>query len=147
VEAAWAAIRTPGPLRAFGERIRARRGANIATVDVARKLAVLSWHLLNGDEDYAYGRPSLIREKIRRLELAAGAPHRNGYRNPVRVFATSEQRRLEQEIGAQAEKAYRRFVNDFRAGKGGAGAATGAPISSGPHGPGSAAGIAPNPAL
>ncbi|HYT79045.1 MAG TPA: IS110 family transposase [Actinomycetota bacterium] len=32
VEAARAAIRTPGPLRAFGERIRARRGANIATV-------------------------------------------------------------------------------------------------------------------
>jgi len=57
VEAAWAAIRTPGPLRAFGERIRARRGANIATVAVARKLAVLCWHLLTREEDYAFARP------------------------------------------------------------------------------------------
>ena len=39
-------IRTPGPLRAFYERVRARRGAQIAIVAVARKLAVLFWHLL-----------------------------------------------------------------------------------------------------
>jgi len=130
VEAAWAAMRTPGPLRAFGERIRARRGANIATVAVARKLAVLCWHVLSREQDYAFGRPSLVREKIRRLELAAGAPNRNGYRNPVRVFATPAQRRLEREVGDQAEKAYRRFVKDFRSsGKKGAGAATGAHIS------------------
>ncbi len=30
VEAAWTSIRSPGPLRAFGERVRARRGAQIA---------------------------------------------------------------------------------------------------------------------
>jgi transposase len=37
VQAAWAAIKTPGPLRAFYQRIRARRGAQIAIVAVARK--------------------------------------------------------------------------------------------------------------
>jgi transposase len=148
VEAAWAALKTPGPLRAFGERIRARRGANIATVAVARKLAVLSWHLLTREEDYAFSRPSLVREKIRRLELAAGAPNRNGYRNPVRIFATPEQRRLEREVGAQAERAYRRFVKDFEAtGKRGAGAATGARISSALEGQAARQGQAPNPAL
>ncbi len=148
VEAAWAALKTPGPLRAFGERIRARRGANIATVAVARKLAVLCWHLLIREEDYAFARPSLVREKIRRLELAAGAPNRNGYRNPVRIFATPEQRRLEREVGAQAEKAYRRFVKDFQAtGKRGAGAATGARISSALEGPAARQGQAPDPAL
>jgi hypothetical protein len=44
VEAAWTATRTPGPLQAFGERIRARRGPNVAAVAIARKLAALCWH-------------------------------------------------------------------------------------------------------
>ncbi len=35
-----------GTLRAFGERVRACRGANKAAVAVARKLAVLCRHLL-----------------------------------------------------------------------------------------------------
>ena len=75
VEAAWIAIRSPGPLRAFGERVRARRGAQVAAVAVARKLVVL-WHLLTKDEDYAFARPSLTRQKTRRLELTAGASRR-----------------------------------------------------------------------
>jgi transposase len=37
VEAAWHATRTPGPLRAFHERIAARRGGNVATVAIARQ--------------------------------------------------------------------------------------------------------------
>src|SRR3954453_10838906 len=45
VEAAWAASKAPGPLRAFFLRIRARRGHQVAAVAVARKLAVLCWHL------------------------------------------------------------------------------------------------------
>jgi len=39
VEAAWIAVRQPGPLCAFGERIRARKGAQVTAVAVARKLA------------------------------------------------------------------------------------------------------------
>jgi transposase len=46
VEAAWAAARAPGPLRAFFLRIRSRRGQHVAAVATARKLAVLIWHLL-----------------------------------------------------------------------------------------------------
>jgi hypothetical protein len=63
VEAAWIAIRSPGPLRAFGQRVRARRGAQIAAVAVARKLLVLCWHLLSKDMDYAFARPSLTRQR------------------------------------------------------------------------------------
>lgn len=59
VEAAFAASRTPGPLRAFYRRVKERRGFQIATVAVARKLAVLCWHLVTKDEDYAFARPSL----------------------------------------------------------------------------------------
>ena len=47
VEAAWSAVQQPGPLRAFYERIRGRRGfGKIAVVAVARKLAALFWSLL-----------------------------------------------------------------------------------------------------
>jgi transposase len=46
VEAAWQAVRGPGPLRAFYERVRGRRGTHVAAVAVARKIAVIVWHLL-----------------------------------------------------------------------------------------------------
>ena len=80
VEAAWSRRAPAGPLRAFYERIRARRGHQVATVAVARKLACLFWCLLSRGEDYAYGRPSLTREKIRQLELRAGAKTHKGIR-------------------------------------------------------------------
>jgi hypothetical protein len=85
-------------------------------------------------------------QKVRLLELAAGAERRIGYRNPVRIFATPAQHQAEREVGAQAEKAYRRFVKDFRAtGRKGAGAATGARISSALKRASSAAGTSPRP--
>jgi transposase len=43
VEAAWAAAKTPRPLRAFYQRVRARHGMQIAVVATARKLTVLCW--------------------------------------------------------------------------------------------------------
>ena len=43
VEAARSVAQQPGPLHAFYERIRARKGHNAAVVAVARKLAVLFW--------------------------------------------------------------------------------------------------------
>ena len=88
-EAAWIVVRTPGPLRAFYERLRARRGAQIALVATARKLCVLFWHLLTKEEDYAFGRPSLHRHKLRRLELVAGDPTHRGRRwDPRRQSAS-----------------------------------------------------------
>jgi len=126
VEAAWHAARTTGPLRAFAERIASRRGSKVAVVAVARKLVVIAWHMLSKDEDYAFARPSLVREKLRRAELLAGAERQQGKRNPVRVFATGAQHRLEKELAAQAEIAYRRLVKDWQpAIKQGAGATPG----------------------
>ena len=77
-EAAWKLMMTPGPLRAFFERVRARRGPQIAATATARKLVVLFWHLLSRGEDYAFARPAMTRHKIRRLELLAGAPSQKG---------------------------------------------------------------------
>jgi transposase len=115
-EAAWIVLRYPSPLRAFGERIAARRGAGIATVAVARKLVVLFWHLLTSEQDYAFGRPTLTRKKLRRLELAAGAPRGTG--EPGVWAANKAQRQAELELARQAEIAYRRLVSDWQPKKG-----------------------------
>jgi transposase len=134
VEAAWIAIRSPGPLRAFGERVRARRGAQVAAVAVARKLVVLCWQLLSKDEDYAFARPSLTRQKTRRLELTAGASRRPRRHDGPTVTPTAAQRAAERELQHQAELAYRRLVADWRAAapKGGAGATPGRASSNRP---------------
>jgi transposase len=128
VEAAWHAARTTGPLRAFHQRIAARRGVNIATVAVARKLVVIAWNMLRRGEDYAFARPSLQREKLRRFELMLGAERQQGKRLTTagRTFATVDQRRLEKELAAQSETAYRRLVADWQpVNKAGAGATPG----------------------
>src|SRR5208282_5672980 len=78
VEAAWAAARAPGPLRAFFLRVRAKRGQHVAAVATARKLAVLIWHLLRKKESYTWARPALQARKIRKLELKAGDKARRG---------------------------------------------------------------------
>jgi hypothetical protein len=75
VEAAWSAA--AGRLRAF-KRINARRGFQVAVVATARKMAVLYWHLVTKNEDYAFARPALNAHKRRKLELAAGAPRAHG---------------------------------------------------------------------
>jgi transposase len=71
VEAAWAAARTPGPLRAFFLRVRATRGQHVAAVATARKLAIVVWHLLTKTESYLLARPALHARKLRDLELCS----------------------------------------------------------------------------
>lgn len=71
-EAAHSAIRAPGPLAGFHARLRARRGGGVAIVAVARKLAVIAWHLLTRDEDYREARTDLIQAKHRALDRLAG---------------------------------------------------------------------------
>jgi hypothetical protein len=146
-EAAWIVVRTPGPLRAFYQRLRARRGAQIALVATARKLCVLCWHLLTSEEDYAFGRPSLQRHKLRRLELIAGDPSHRGRRSGS---AASKREQLhERELSEQFEAAYRRLVEDWqpKPKKEGAGATPGR-ASSGPSSrPAARQGSAPGPAL
>jgi transposase len=146
-EAAWIAVRTPGPLRAFYERLRARRGAQIALVATGRKLCVLFWHLLTREQDYAFERPSLTRHKLRRLELMAGDPPRRGQRSGS---AASKREQLhERELSEQFEQAYRRLVADWQQQpkKSGAGATPGRASSSHRMGQAARQGSAPDPAL
>jgi transposase len=114
VEAAWSAARAPGPLRAFAQRTAARRGRHVATVAVARKLAVLAWHLLTRGEDYAYARPGLVRRKLRAMELKAGAPRAKTGPNPDPVWNTNNDA-ADKRLAEQAEAAYQRLIADWQA--------------------------------
>ncbi len=132
-EVAWKVMLTPGPLRAFFERVRSRRGSQIAATATARKLVVLFWHLLTREQDYAFARPALTRNKIRKLELLAGAPPQKG-RKGIAGGKSKAVFEAERELSRQAETAYRRLVSDWRASgpaKAGAGATPGR-ASSGP---------------
>jgi transposase len=114
VEAAWSVVHQPGPLHAFYERIRARRGNKIAVVACARKLAVLFWWLLSRGEDYAHQQPSLTAKKLRLLEIRAGAPTLTG--TNTGTWATRQKmRQAERELARQAEASYKRTVRDWQA--------------------------------
>jgi transposase len=108
VEAAWQAVRGPGPLRAFYQRIARRRGNHIAAVAVARKLAVIVRHLLRRGEDYAWVRPALHAKKLRDLELRSGQPARRGQRGAAYACNPTRTRLEEKRRAEQAETAYRR---------------------------------------
>jgi transposase len=114
VEAAWSVVGQPGPLRAFYDRTRARRGHGKAIVATARKLAILFWCMLSRGEDYAHQQPSLTKMKLRRLEITAGAPARKG--KPSGVWVTHQKmRQAEKELAAQAQASYERMVRDWNA--------------------------------
>jgi transposase len=114
VEAAWTVVSQPGPLHAFYQRVRARRGHGKAVVASARKLAILFWCMLTRGEDYAHQQPSLTAKKLRLLEITAGAPTLKG--KPTGVWATRERmRQAERELAQQAEASYTRMVRDWQA--------------------------------
>jgi transposase len=116
VEAAWAASKAPGPLRAFFLRIRARRGHQVAAVATARKMAVLCWHLMSKQEDYTWTRPALHAKKLRDLELKAGFPSQKGgsQRGKAYDYNFRHIREQERHVTERAEKAYERFVKGWQ---------------------------------
>lgn len=71
IQAAWTVERQPGPLAAFFTKVAKRRGRNIAVVAVARKLAVIAWHMLTKNEPYRYAVPSTMAAKLGRLRIRA----------------------------------------------------------------------------
>jgi transposase len=115
VEAAWSVVKQPGPLRAFYERTRGRRGHGKAIVATARKLTVLFWCMLTRGEDYAHQRPALTKKKQRQLELTAGAPARS--KQAAGIWSTNRAiLHAERALAEQAEVSYKRMVTDQQAG-------------------------------
>ena len=116
VEAAWSVVKQPGPLRAFYERLRARRGHGKAIVATARKLTVLFWCMLTRGEDYAHQRPALTKKKQRQLELTAGAKPRT--KAAAGIWSTNRAiGDAERALAEQAEVSYQRMVTDQKAGR------------------------------
>jgi len=116
VEAAWSVVKQPGPLRAFYERTRGRRGHGKAIVATARKLTVLFWCMLTRGEDYAHQRPALTKKKQRQLELTAGAPART--KQAAGIWSTNRAiLHAERALAEQAEVSYKRMVTDQKAGR------------------------------
>ena len=115
VEAAHAASHTPGPLHGFFERVKARRGWQIATVAVARKLLVICWHMIHDQRDYAFSRPSLVAKKTRALELRAGASaHRGHPAGSAAAYNLRTVRDRERALGEQAEAAYNHLTRNWQ---------------------------------
>jgi len=113
VEASWSTVRQPGPIHAFYQRVRGRRGHQIAIVAAARKLACLFWVLLTREEDYAFGQPSLTKKKPRRLELTAGAGSKRATKSGLWTTNVA-MRQAERELAHQAESAYQHTVREWQ---------------------------------
>ena len=108
VQAGHLLVRTPGPLRAFHQRLIRRKPYNVAIIAVARKLVVLVWHMLTSEEDYHYSPPSSTRKKVAQVrQLATGRRARRGeLPGPV------PDRVHDREVGIQGETDYRDFINE-----------------------------------
>ncbi|WP_352855373.1 IS110 family transposase [Mesorhizobium sp. M0902] len=114
VEAAWAAVRSPGPLRAFHKRIASRRGKHIAAVATARKLAMIIWHMLSKDIDYIWARPALLARKFRSVELRAGLPTSHARRGTAFDYNIPAKRAEERSRVEKAEAAYAAATSRWR---------------------------------
>ena len=101
----------PGPLHAFFVRVKARRGQHVAAVATARKIAVLVWHLLTREEDYAFaGRRSTRRSCARWRSRPACLPS-GAATGRARDYSIKALRDAERAFVAQAEAAYGRFIS------------------------------------
>ena len=95
----------------------------LGTPSSLRRCLTMFWCLLARGEDYAFAQPSLTKKKMRRLELQAGAPRRQGGRG---IWSTNDaMRHAESELALQGQRAYERTISDRQASKAGAGATPG----------------------
>ena len=67
VEAAQSIAMSSAPLSATYYRVRRKKGHNVAVTALARKLAVLTWHMLRKGEPYRYAPVARTRHKLRRV--------------------------------------------------------------------------------
>jgi len=68
-----------GPLGHFFHKLRRRKNYNVAVCAVARKLALLTWHLLTTGKPYRYAKPDTVAAKLSKLRVAgSGVKRRTG---------------------------------------------------------------------
>jgi len=66
--------------------------------------------MLHKKEDYRWARPSLVAQKHRSMELAAGLPQKKGNkRGAAYAYNVNDLRHQEMQIAERAEKSYERL--------------------------------------
>lgn len=78
IQAAHIAAKHPGPLGHQFAKLARRKSHNIAIVAIARRLAVLAWHLLTSHQPYRYASPAAVETKLQRLRVAARGKRKTG---------------------------------------------------------------------
>ena len=91
-DARWALVQAAhtvrgdlGPLGYFFHKVRRRKNYNIAVCAVARKLALLAWHLLTSGKPYRYAKPDTVAAKLSKLRVAGSGVRRG----PARARAST----------------------------------------------------------
>lgn len=115
IEAAQTAARCAGPLQSFYVRLRKKKGHNVAVVAVARKMVCIIWHMLKTGEPYRWAPPLLTHEKLRSLEIKAGAPRQKsgkvkGEPSKGGKPAYRARRRADSDAGKLAQAQYEEMI-------------------------------------
>jgi transposase len=76
VQAAHHLRNHPGPLGVFFRRIAKKKNYNVAVVAVARKLALVAWHMLKQSEPYRYALSKPTETKLAKLRVQATGQRR-----------------------------------------------------------------------
>ena len=76
VEAAQHLDKHPGPLGHFFRRLLKKKSRNVAVVAGARKLAMIAWLMLKGNEPYRYAIPRTTEAKLAKLRVKATGQRR-----------------------------------------------------------------------
>jgi transposase len=71
VQCAQAMVKADGVMKRVFEKIKHKKGRNVAIVAVARKLTVLIWHILTKKTAYWYERPMLTQNKLAKMRILA----------------------------------------------------------------------------
>jgi len=76
VQAAQCVRTDLGPLGYYFNKIKRRKCHNVAVVAVARKLAILCWHMLKTGLPYRYAKPTSVEAKLSKLRVAGSGQKR-----------------------------------------------------------------------
>jgi transposase len=87
IQAAQVAAKHPGPLGHQFTRLERRKNHSVAVVAIARKLAVLVWHLLTQRQPYRYASPTAVETKLTKLRVSQQGKRKGG---PKRGQARSQ---------------------------------------------------------
>lgn len=78
IQAAQHLVRNKGPLGHQFRRLKKRKNHNVAVVAMARKLAIIVWHMLKKREPYRYAEPDATRRKLIELRTGVTGVRRRG---------------------------------------------------------------------